>query len=82
MLHLKHRIAQADNSSKALILSAALQRGLAGRGKGKDMALDLAFFLLGSLGPPKLRFCHAENKLFQGLVRGPGQKAERRSLTD
>lgn len=30
--------------------------------KGKDRALNLTlFFLLGSLGPHKLRLCHAEN---------------------
>lgn len=32
--------------------------------KGKDRALNLTlFFLLGSLGPHKLRLCHAENCL-------------------
>lgn len=73
--NLKHRVAQADSSSKALILSAALQRGLVGRGKGKDTTLDLVVLsLLGRLGPHKLRPCHAENKLSQGLHRGPGQK--------
>lgn len=78
--HLKHGVAQTDSSSKALILSAALQPGLAGRGKGKDTALDSALFsLLGNLGPHKLRLCHAETKSSHGLLRGPGQKLRKAS---
>ena len=78
--HLKHGIAQTDSSSKALILSAALQPGLAGRGKGKDTALDLALIsLLGNLGPHKLRLCHAETKSSHSLLRGPGQKLRKAS---
>ena len=70
----------SDSSSKALILSAALQRGLAGRGKEKDTDLDLALFsLLGNLGPHKLRLCHAGNKSSHGLLRGPGQKLRKAS---
>ena len=76
----KHGVAHTDSSSKALILSAALQLGLPGRGKGKDTALALVLFsLLGNLGPHKLRLCHAETKSSHGLLRGPGQKLRKAS---
>lgn len=52
------------------------------RGKGKDTALDSAFFfLLGSLGPHRQRLCHAEKESSQGLLGGPGQKGLEKPCT-